>query len=269
MASTNGRPAPAGPAAPPTSGEEGQSSANFYNWSGVANTIPGLTSWNGQSSFYYVISEFNVPVAEQAFTGTGGYVCDGGWDWEVSWNGIDGFNNGDVLQGGSLSMAYCNGGSRSTYYCGCVEWYPSYNILCQFEVNPGDDIFVETWGTSSTNGYVYIQDNTLGLYSVVNLQPTQAPYLVGNSAEYIVERPCCTNGHYVTLANYVQDFWASNYAYTFADSLEYPGSTDTSTYLINMVNDQDSQIISAAYTAGNYGIVFQDGNCAFVGGCTP
>jgi len=31
------------------------------------------------------------------------------------------------------------------YYCGWVEWYPSYNILCQFDVNPGDDMFVETW----------------------------------------------------------------------------------------------------------------------------
>jgi len=267
IASTSGR--PAGPAAAPTSGEEGQSSVNYYNWSGVANTIPGLTSWNAHNSFYYVVSEFNVPVAEQAFKSGGGYVCDGGWDYEVSWNGIDGFNNGDVLQGGSLSAAYCSGGSKSTAYCGWVEWYPSYNILCQFAVNPGDDMFVETWDTSSTNGYVYIQDNTLGISGVVHLQPTTTPYLVGNSAEYIVERPCCNNGRYDTLANYVQDFWADNYAYTFSDTLEYPGSTASSTYLIGMVNDQDSQIISSAYTGGNYGIVFQDENCAREGGCTP
>jgi Peptidase A4 family len=269
IASTVGRPAPTGPAASLPSEEEAQSSVNYYNWSGVANTIPGLTSWNAQNSFYYVVSEFNVPVAEQAFKSRGGYVCDGGWDYEVSWNGIDGFNNGDVLQGGSLSAAYCDGGSRSTDYCGWVEWYPSYNILCQFAVNPGDDMFVETWDTSSTNGYVYIQDNTLGISGVVHLQPTKLPYLVGNSAEYIVERPCCDNGHYDTLANYVQDFWADNYAYTFAFTLEYPGSTASSTYLINMVNDQDSQIISTAYTAGNYGVVFRDENCAREGGCTP
>ena len=269
IASTSGRRGPVVPEAAPTSGEEAQSSVSYYNWSGVANTIPGLASWNAQNSFYFVVSEFNVPVAEQAFDGSGGYVCDGRWDYEVSWSGIDGFNNGDVLQGGSLSAAYCNGGSRSTYYCGWVEWYPSYNILCQFAVNPGDDMFVETWDTSSTNGYVYIQDNTLGISSVVHLQPTKPPYLVGNSAEYIVERPCCDNGHYDTLANYVQDFWADNYAYTFAGTLHYPGSTDASTYLINMINDQASQVISSAYTEGNYGIVFQDENCARQEGCTP
>jgi hypothetical protein len=266
VASTNG--VRAGAAAAPTS-EEGGSSVSYYNWSGVANTVPGLTSWNAKNSFYYVVSEFNVPVAEQAFNGKGGYVCDGGWDIEVSWNGIDGFNNGDVLQGGSYSAASCKGGSKSTYYCGWVEWYPSYNILCQFGVNPGDDMFVETWDTSSTNGYVYIQDNTLGISSVVHLQPKEPPYLVGNSAEYIVERPCCNNGHDYPLANYVQDFWADSYAYTFAYTLEYPGLATSSTYLITMLNDQGTQAISTAYTAGNNGVVFQDENCARNGGCTP
>lgn len=269
ITSTNGQPAPAVPGAAPTSGQQAQSSVYYYNWSGVANTVSGLTSWNGQNSFYYMISEFNVPVAEQAFNPSGGYVCDGGWDYEVSWNGIDGFNNGDVLQGGSLSAAYCNNESRSTYYCGWVEWYPSYDILCQFGVNPGDDMFVETWDTSSTNGYVYIQDNTLGISSVVNLKPTEGPYLVGNSAEYIVERPCCDNGYYDTLTNYVQDFWAYNYAYTFSYDEQYPGSTASSTYLINMVNDQDSQVISSSYTEGNNGIVFEAENCTLLGGCTP
>ena len=65
------------------------------NWSGVGNSNT-LTKWNPKTSFDSVYSQFNVPVVQQAFD-----VCDGGYDWEVTWNGIDGFKNGTVLQGGS------------------------------------------------------------------------------------------------------------------------------------------------------------------------
>jgi hypothetical protein len=260
----------------PLSGPAGTpSTISFSNWSGIVNTIPGLTSWDSQKSFSYVVSEFNVPVAEQAFASGGGYVCDGGWDLEVSWNGIDGFSNGDVLQGGSYSGAYCSAGSTSTYYCGWVEWFPSYPILCEFNVNPGDDMFVETWDTSSTNGYVFVDDLTQGVYQTVNLQPQTTPYLVGNSAEYIVERPCCLNGNNYPLANYVQDYWVNSYAYTFARSAsgkptnEFPGSVAFSTYIATMVNDQNSENISSVSAAGKYGLFFFDENCAYSGGCTP
>ena len=262
------RPAIAGPAGTPSTSTSG-------NWSGIVNTVPGLTAWNSKKSFYYVVSEFNVPVAEQAFASGGGYVCDGNWDLEVSWNGIDGFGNGDVLQGGSYSGAYCNGGSNSTYYCGWVEWFPSYNIICEFAVNPGDDIYVETYDTSSTNGYVFIDDLTLGISQSVNLQPTTTPYLVGNTAEYIVERPCCLNGNYYPLANYVKDYWADSYAYTFARSAsgkpttEVPGSLASSTYLVTMVDDSGANDISAPLAQGKYGIAFNDEGCANFLGCTP
>ncbi len=261
-------PLTASPAGTPSTSTSG-------NWSGIANTVPGLTSWDPNKSFDYVISEFNVPVAQQAFASGGGYVCDGGWDWEVSWNGIDGFLNGDVLQGGSSSAAYCSGGTRSTSYCAWVEWYPSYNILCQFGVNSGDDMYVETYDTSPTNGYVFVDDLTLGLYATVHLQPTTTPYLVGNSAEYIVERPCCRGGLGYPLANYIRDYWADSYAYTFARAAsgkattEVPGSQASSTYLISMVNDQGTDTISTASAAGKNGLVFSIEGCAYLPGCTP
>jgi hypothetical protein len=56
----------------------------YYNWSGFVNTNK-LKKYNSKTSFYYVVSEFNVPTVNQPFGS-----CDGGWDWEVSWNGIDG-----------------------------------------------------------------------------------------------------------------------------------------------------------------------------------
>jgi Peptidase A4 family len=244
----------------------------FYNWSGVINSN-ALTKYNGTGgSYYYVISDFNVPVAQQAFGG----VCDGGWDLEVSWNGIDGYKNGNaLLQGGSYSGAYCSGSSRATSYFAWFEWWPAYSIIAAYNVNPGDDMFVETWDTSSTNGYVYLYDETLNYANTYNITSNGGPGLIGNSAEYIVERPCCRSGFNYPLANYVQDFWTENFAYSFYNynhslpTPAYSGSTSPSTVNAIMVNDQDSQSISYSVTGGKYDLVFYDENCAYSGGCTP
>ncbi len=240
--------------------------ATSTNWSGVVNTVPLLKVWNAKKSIYYVISDFNVPVAQQAFGGT----CDGGWDLEVSWNGIDGWSTGEVLQGGSLSGASCSAGVTTTNYFAWVEWYPSYSIMSAFPVNPGDDLFVETWNTSPTNGYVYVEDLTQGVSGTYHLTPTVTPYLVGNSADFIVERPCCLNGKYYPLSNYVQTFWAQSYAYPFTGAQLYPGSTATSTYVITMLDDSGTFAISSPVEiAPKYQIFFEDAACASSGGCTP
>jgi hypothetical protein len=120
---TKGKSMPGKAVGKPAASANGTISVSFYNWSGVANLIPGLTSWNAQNSFSYVVSEFNVPVAQDAFG-----FCDGATDWEVSWNGIDGYYNGDVLQGGSSSQAFCGGGVTATQYFAWIEWFPSYPI---------------------------------------------------------------------------------------------------------------------------------------------
>jgi hypothetical protein len=239
----------------------------YYNWSGVANTNSNRV-WSDKTSFDIVYSDFNVPVAQQPFGS-----CDGGADIEVSWNGIDGFVNGDVLQGGSMSQAYCNNGSRTNSYCGWVEWYPSYQILCQFDVNPGDDMYVVTYnvtGGGTNPGNVYIEDLTLQTASSVQLTWIKGPGLVGNSADYIVERPCCSGSKFYPLANYLQNFWASSYSGTPQGNY-YAGGQASITYLINMVDDADDQIISfpKAGSAGEglYSVFFQDDNCAMSGGC--
>src|SRR5580704_1382701 len=259
----------AAPAAEGTSATPG--TTYYYNWSGIANTNKN-TKWKASTSFYYVISSFNVPAVQPPF-GT----CDGGYDWEVSWNGIDGFSNGDVLQGGSSSQVYCSGGSVSKYYCGWVEWYPSYPILCEFNVNPGDDFYVESYSPSGgyNTGYVYIEDETTLQYGTYSLAWLNGPALVGNSAEYIVERPCCRSGNDYPLANYIWDFWANSYAYDFTQynkgtaTTFYPGSTTATTYLINMVDDLDDQVISVPAAQGKYGLFFYNTGCAYTGGCTP
>jgi hypothetical protein len=242
----------------------------YYNWSGFVNTNT-LTKYSTKTSFYYVASEFNVPVVNQP-AGT----CDGGWDWEVSWNGIDGNQDGNaLLQGGSSSSAYCSGSTKSWSYYAWVEWFPAYDILEEFTVNPGDDMYVETWDTSSTQGYVYLVDETTGSSGIYGLTPNGGAGLIGNSAEYIVERPCCRSGNYYPLANYVWDFWANSDAVNFNDYNKgiatpyYPGSASSSTLLVNMVDDLDDQVISAPTAQGKYGVFFEAEDCASSGGCTP
>jgi hypothetical protein len=261
---TKGKSMPMKAAGTPAGSADGTTSVGSYNWSGVANLIPGLTSWNASNSFLAVYSEFNVPVAQEAFN-----FCDGTLDWEVSWNGIDGYSNGDVLQGGSSSQAFCSNNVTSTQYYAWIEWYPSYPILGAFYVNPGDDMYVATFATSPTNGFVYLCDLTLAICATYHLAPTMPPYLVGNSAEYIVERPCCNGSNYYALANYVQDFWAGNYAYTGAYVLHYPGQTGSTTALITMFSDNNIPISYTPEIGLNYQIWFNDENCAQVGGCTP
>jgi len=273
---------PAGFSAP--SGSNTPSVGNSYNWSGAVNT--NTVTKYGLSSVYYVFSEFNVPVAQQAFNGSGGTICDGGWDITAIWNGIDGFSGaggGDVLQGGVDSAYYCAGSTKGPFYSSWIEWFPAGSIY-EFGVNPGDDIYVETWSTSSTQGYVYIADLTTQISATYGLTAPSGTQLVGNSAEFIVERPCCRGSNLYPLANYVGNFWSYSGDYNFRHVLSFPGSTAPTTWLLGMLDDAGDQVISVpngvtnwdlkqgltpAGLGGKYSIFFQDQNCAHDGGCTP
>ena len=242
----------------------GVNRARSTNWSGIVNTT-NVTAFSPTASFTTVASEFTVPVVQDAFS-----ACDGAQHYEVSWNGIDGYFSGDVLQGGTLSGAACANGVTTTQYYAWVEWYPSYSVLYAFNVNPGDDIFVETFATGRRSGFVYVFDYTLQIFGSYALSALRPPYLIGDSAEYIVERPCCAGANPYPLANYVWNFWANNYANTGASTLFYPGLRDGTTFYVSMRDDGDTQTISHPDEVdGKYGFVMKDENCAYSGGCAP
>jgi hypothetical protein len=232
------------------------------NWSGVANTVK-LTKWNPKTSFSTVFSQFNVPVVEQAFD-----VCDGGTDWEVTWNGIDGTGSGDVLQGGSSSQAICKNNVTSQKYFAWVEWYPSYFITEVFPVNPGDDMYVETFDTSGgcNPGAVFVEDETTLAYGTYQLNWLSGPCLIGNSAEIIVERPYGDNSNYYPLANYIWDFSLS-WDYNMKDTEFGPGATTAATQIFSMYDDNFTQVISQPVVEGKYSVFFYDTGCAYTGGC--
>jgi hypothetical protein len=255
-----------------------------YNWSGAANTN-SLKSWNNVSSFNYVQSIFNVPAAQPPFgackAGITGSTGVPGF-YEVSWNGIDGFSNGDVLQGGSLSYADCGGKADNTYI-GWIEWFPSYPILqlnclvgkkvVPCPVTAGDEFFVITYGANAATQYVFVEDATQGWYGTFSLAYQTGPLLVGSSAEQIVERPCCNNdGYPLALTNYLADSFDYAWAVNGNGFIYGPGQQNAATAVLSMVDDGDTQTISivnqgSAGFQGLYSLFFESDNCANEGGC--
>jgi hypothetical protein len=264
--------------APAQANVDGTTQYTSGNWSGIANTNH-LTKWNTLTSFDEVVSYWNVPVPNHPL---GNIPCaDGPW-FEVTWNGIDGFNNGDVVQGGTADYwdgGGC-GGAVQTY--GWVEWYPSYSILAIFcgsslcPVGAGDDFVAETFGAPGTSEqFVFVEDITQQWSGTFGLTYVTGPGVVGSSAEYIVERPCCNGSNFFPLGNYIFEFMGYNYAYNGKGTLFYPGNTGLNTAIITMLADDGVTDISIPFLygtaggAGRYSIMLEDENCAYSGGCTP
>jgi len=238
------------------------------NWSGPVS-FSGAKSY-GTTSFYYIIGDYVVPIAEQAIG-----ACTGSWDWSSQWVGIDGDGSSDVLQAGIEADALCSGGVTTPYYSAWYEWYvsgcnpannPCNEVRISLPVTAGDDVFVEVWDTTSTQGYAYIVNENTNQYTQVGFKPPAGSggKLVGNSAEWVVERPT-VGGSLATLTNYTQDFFADSFAYTFGSVLYDPGTTSNT--LLDM-QDSSGCVISYPTTLGSYGIWFQDENSArFNGYC--
>ena len=221
-----------------------------YNWSGYVD-LSGATSY-GTSSFYYVVSDFVVPVAEQAFG-----ACTGGWDWGSTWNGIDGWGSGDVLQAGIEFDAYCSGSTRASYYSAWYEWYPYGEVrIPSLPIAPGDDMFVEVWHTSATQGYAYLLNYNTNTAVEVGFTAYPGYPLLGNSAECITERPS-VGGSLATLTNYISEPQWNCYAYTEGGSF-YAGANG---YPIVMLDNRGYAISYPSYFNGT-AFLMQDENSA-------
>jgi hypothetical protein len=186
------------------------SALGSYNWSGYLNT-----NTNGVL-FTSVFAQYVVPRAQQA-PGT----CTGGWDYSSTWVGLDGAGAGtnDVLQAGTYADAYCapdddGDGSQNTAtnYSAWYEWYPmNATNISGLTIKPGDNIFVEVWGTSPTTGGVFVVDLNTQQYVSVNLTAPAGVQVAGGSAEWITERPSIS-GSLTTLTNYISEYVSSAYA---------------------------------------------------------
>jgi hypothetical protein len=204
-------------------------SATSSNWSGYAVTGASSTFTNNNS---VIFAEWVVPVAQQAFG-----VCNGLWDYSSQWDGFDGFGSDDVLQAGTEADAYCSGSSKATFYSSWIEWYPfSETRVSVPAAQPGDLMESEVWYTTSAPyGHAYLVNYTLQQAQTYAFNPPSGTVFVGNSAEWVEERPGLGKGQLADLTNYVADQFNIDYAYNRI-SYFYPGSspTGTTTYAIKM-----------------------------------
>lgn len=225
-----------------------------YNWSGYVD-FSGARSY-GSSSYYFLVNHFVVPVAEQAFG-----ACTGGWDYGSAWNGIDGWGSPDVLQAGIEFDAYCALGGlvKSTYYSAWYEWYPYGEVrIGGFPIAPGDDMFVEVWHTSSTQGYAYLVNYNNNQSVTIGFTAPPGTTLVGNSAEWVVERPT-VGGSLANLTNYIMDpFWDA-YAYTESYAAFYDIDEATPVDML----DNNSKVISYPEYLGLESFVMHDTGSAY------
>jgi peptidase A4-like protein len=218
------------------------------NWSGSVD-FGGAYTYNHSNSFYFLIADYVVPEARQAYG-----VCDGGWDYSSSWIGIDGDGSNDVLQAGTESDAFCWGGFTATYYSAWIEWFPFAETRISLPVAPGDDIFIEVWNTTATQGYAYFVNMTTNQAAEYSLTPPAGTRLTGNSAEWVVERPG-VGGGLANLTNYVWDFFSACYAYTWNGVGYTPG---TASALQLTMTDNSGYPISYPTVLGDTAIWFQD-----------
>lgn len=224
------------------------------NWSGAV-AFGGASSYNHTTSFYFLVGEYVIP--------KGGFCANThGWNYSSSWVGIDGDYSGDVLQAGTESDEYCatvGAQPTSTYYSAWIEWYPyseSRISSATFPVAPGDDIFVEVWNTTATQGYAYLVDYQRNISVEYSLTPPSGTSLVGNSAEWIVEAPT-VGGGLASLTNYISDYFSNCYAYTWGGLYYYP-STFSSVLLDMSTNGTSTGVISYPTLQGGSSLWFQD-----------
>ncbi len=261
-------------------GKFAASSESTKNWSGVVNTLSS-TSYSSTKSFCCVAAEFVVPQPQQAFNGSGGNICDGDTDQAAFWVGQGGFTvagvnlgkQNNIAQTGVDILAPCGNSNGGAY--AWMEWFP-LNPVEFFLVSAGDDIYVSVNNTSATTATINLVDETGQQAVSVSATAPSGYKLVGNEAEYIVERPFgdSTPTGFYPLANYIWSFWDYARAKTFAGKYYYPGSTAASTYDVSMTDDGGDQTISVptvgtSGTLGSEGMFVKDENCAQLGGCTP
>ena len=246
-------------------------------WSGVVNTVSG-TTWSKTKSFQWVTGEFNVPYPQQAFSGSGN-ICDGDTDQASFWVGLGGLtvtgvnlgNQNNIAQAGIDIFAYCGIGTAQGAYA-WVEWFPGASVGL-YSVNAADDIMVNITNTSATAGSFVVADYTNQTVAGYTITAPPGYKLVGNEAEYIVERPGgdqnTPTGLY-PLANYIWSFWDFTRSRAFTGTYYYPGNTNSSTYDVSMTDDSGSIIISVpSIDKGLQNLFVYNQNCSYANGCTP
>ena len=165
--------------------------------------------------------------------------------WSSNWIGFDGQDSPDVFQAGTSSDNRCDetfgGGPHANFYA-WYEWYPQPEMIMKSEgVFPGDYITLILYVRTNPTSYVMTYINESRRHSVsLPLSPPPGTAFVGNTVEWIVERPT-VNGSLPKLAPYLWSNWYGGYEQDMHNNAQMPSSTAVGTvYSVTMI-DQVTQ----------------------------
>lgn len=149
--------------------------ATSSNWSGAVDFAPA------GKSFGFVGGQWTVPSPNTA--------ADGDY-YASEWVGIDGWGSGDVLQAGTETHVTKFWLFRSTSVYAWWEWYPAGEVaISNLPVSPGDVMYCLICADTATHATVSFSNQSTGVGTRFDITPPSGTKLVGNSAEWIVERP--------------------------------------------------------------------------------
>jgi Peptidase A4 family len=186
-------------------------SGTSSNWSGAVATPPAGEGFASVSSTW-VVPNANPPPS--AWNGEG--YNDGLYN-ALHWVGIGGdigAGAGNLLQAGTGTDVNVVDGVISVTPYFWFEWWNStldngYTRLGGFTVTPGDVIEVTVCTATDTNGATTVGNVTRSEYMTQAISsPAASLTLVGNTAEWIVEREGLASGGLATLADYGAIFFS-------------------------------------------------------------
>lgn len=167
--------------------DETIANATSGNWSGATVFAPAGKPYG------FVGGQWTVPSPNTA--------ADGAY-YASEWVGIDGWNSGDVLQAGtetaitktwlfSISQVY-------TWW----EWFPAGEVkISNLPVTAGDVMYCLICADTTSHATVSFSNQSQGVGTRFAITPPSGTTLVGNVAEWIVERPT-VGGKVANLTDY-------------------------------------------------------------------
>jgi hypothetical protein len=242
----------------------------------------GRATWSNSYSFNDIWSEISVPVVQLPFDNTTGCTDNYYHSWSLV--GIDGYVVFSPVTGyplfepgestGVEQAVYCWTGQ--TYYQAVFGWDSAFNAA--FSLNPGDIFYTEIHAFGGCNaGSAFIEDLTTLTYNSYTIANPCLPAQTGRYANWIVWRPPFSNGGNVDgespLANTIGISFEGAEVLNGIGTRFYPGSQATSTSVLTMHDDNNTQAIELVNQGsggfqGQHSLFFQTTGCAYAGGCT-
>jgi len=237
-----------------------------------------LKKW-GSASFSDIWTAITVPVQQMPFANHG---CTDAWYTTQSIVGFDPIIFEDAANGhpiffpeefaGVSEDLFCSTGQA--YYDAVIGWETFGTDV--FSLNPGDVFYTELHAFGGCNaGSVFVEDLTTLVYNSYTMSNPCGSSQTGRVAYWFVTRPLAGSGidGESPLNNTISISFDGAQVNTVAGKPFYPGSQASTTTVLTMYDDTDSQAIElvnqgATGFQGLHSLFFQTTGCAFAGGCT-